>query len=314
VRPLAAPRRVRLHHTVTGDRYVLADRQRLKQVLLNLLSNAVKYNRDGGMVTVSCEDIVHRDDPSAGSGQAFSRLAQATGVAIPNRLRVAIHDTGPGIAPENLQHLFTPFERLGAEHSAIEGTGIGLALSKRLMELMEGSITVESTVGVGSTFAVELPCATDPVEALADLDESAPDATAETADAAQTLLYIEDNLPNLRLIEQILLRRPHIKLVSAMQGSIGLDLARRHRPNLILLDLHLPDMNGDEVLQHLRADALTRGVPVVIISADATPRQIERLREAGAVDYLTKPLDVKRFLAVLDENLQMRLKPGHDDS
>ena len=277
IHPLAAGWNVLVEGRPPGsdDLYVLADRQRLKQVLLNLLSNAAKYNRPDGKVSVSVKD-------SPG-----------------DRLRVNVTDTGPGIPPEKMGRLFTPFDRLGAEERAVEGTGLGLALSKRLVEVMGGAIGAESAVGEGSTFWVELPRAKDPA-ARVDL----PVATsAQTPAAVGAVLYIEDNLANLRLVERLLEHRPEVKLLSAMQGGLGLELAIKHRPGLILLDLQLPDIPGAEVLQRLQHDPRTRQIPVVVISADATPGQIKRLRSQGAREFLTKPLDVKRFLGLLDEIL-----------
>jgi signal transduction histidine kinase/CheY-like chemotaxis protein len=281
VRPLGAPRGIRFHTDLAGagGLHVLADNQKLKQVLLNLLSNAVKYNRDRGEVRLSCEE------------------------AAPGRLRLGVSDTGPGIAPENMARLFVPFDRLGAEQTGVEGSGLGLALCKSLVELMGGTLTVTSAVGLGSRFQVELARAEAPHEPLAAGDGDAPVPEAG-GPAARTVLYIEDNLDNLRLVQRILARRPGVNLLTAMQGSLGTDLARQHRPDLILLDVHLPDLTGDQVLRRLQADPETRPIPVVVISADATPRQIERLRAAGARDYLTKPIDVPRFLGVVGAVLQ----------
>ncbi len=278
IRPLAEQRRieVRAESPAASDLYVLADRQRLKQVLLNLLSNAVKYNREGGSITVWCD------------------------AAPDDRLRLNVRDTGLGIPPDKLGQLFTPFERLGAEATGVSGTGLGLALSKGLVDAMGGAIGVESTPGQGSLFWVELRRAEAPEADLEALEEAeAPGLRARRG----TVLYVEDNLSNLQLIERLLARRAGIKLLSAMQGRLGLDLAREHRPGLILLDLNLPDVHGSEVLRRLREDARTRDIPVVVISADASPKQVERLRAAGARDYLTKPIDVRRFLAIVDEML-----------
>jgi len=289
VQPLAATRGIELSGDweAAAGLFVLADRRRLKQVLLNLLANAVKYNRGGGTATLT-------------------GAATAAG-----HLRIAVSDTGLGIAPEKIGQLFTPFERLGAEQTAIEGTGLGLALSKRLVEAMGGEINVQSVVGQGSTFVVELlltPEGTAPQSPASTPPSPAEHATHQTSrqpvEASETqavVLYIEDNLSNFGLVQTILRHRPEIKLLAAMQGQAGLELAQRHRPDLILLDFHLPDINGDEVLRRLRQEPETRDIPVLIVSADATPLQIERMRAAGANDYLTKPLDVKRFLEVLNE-------------
>ncbi len=254
--------------------HVMADRQRLHQVLLNLLANGVKYTSPGGTVTVSCAAV--SDD----------------------LLQVRVTDTGPGIAPDKLERLFTPFDRLGAETGGVEGTGLGLTLSKHLVEAMGGVLRVDSRVGVGSTFSVELSIAEAAVQRL---PRPWPAPVVEASLAAAVVLYIEDNLSNLRLVERILDSRPGIRLMSAMQGRVGVDLAREHRPDLILLDQHLPDIQGDAIIGILKDDDRTRAIPIVILSADASPRQIQRLREAGALDYLTKPLDVSRVLAVIDE-------------
>jgi signal transduction histidine kinase/CheY-like chemotaxis protein len=279
VRPLAEEREIALR-TETGDygaEYVLADRQRLKQVLLNLVSNAIKYNRRGGRATVSLQP--------ASSG----------------RIRIAVSDEGPGIPAAGLDRLFEPFERLGAERGLIEGTGLGLALSKRLAELMGATISVDSEVGQGSRFSVELAL----TEAPATRGSSGEIPVPRGADGLPpgVLLYIEDNLSNVRLVETILARNPQVRLLPAMQGELGLELARQHRPDVILLDLHLPDMGGKDVLERLRSDPVTSGIPVFILSADATHGQIERLLANGAQGYLTKPLDVERFVDALRETL-----------
>jgi CheY-like chemotaxis protein/anti-sigma regulatory factor (Ser/Thr protein kinase) len=282
VRPLAANANIQVDGGGAGttERYVVADRQRLKQVLLNLLSNAVKYNRPGGTAALSC--------------------VETRG----GRLQIRVSDTGLGISPENIQRLFTPFERLGADQTGIEGTGLGLALSKRLTEAMGGTLNVESAVGRGTTFWAELALTENPVERLEREIAEAPGSADRGASRKPSLvLYIEDNLPNLKLIERLLAHRPEVKLMPAMQGRLGVDLAREHRPDLILLDLHLPDIMGDEVLRQLREIPATRDTPVVMISADATAGQIKRLLDAGARAYLTKPLDVKKFLVLLDEIL-----------
>jgi PAS domain S-box-containing protein len=280
--PLARERGVEL---IVDDgwpdhRYVLADRQRLRQVILNLVSNAIKYNHAGGTVRVSLRGNEER-------------------------LRVVVEDTGAGIAPDRLTRLFEPFDRLGAEQTDVEGTGLGLAVSKRLVEAMGGTIGAESEPGAGSTFFLELAVAHDPGAAEAfDAAEAAVEAAADAPDlGGSTLLHIEDNPFNLRLVEHIFARRGDVRLLSATRGMAGLDLARRHRPDLILLDLHLPDVSGAEVLTRLRNDDATRDTPVILVSADATAGQIERLRTMGATAYVTKPLDVARFLELIGETL-----------
>jgi signal transduction histidine kinase/CheY-like chemotaxis protein len=276
--PLAAAAGVELVGPPEGcDVHVLADRQRLNQVLLNLVSNAIKYNRQGGTVSLACRPV------DAG-------------------LRIEVSDTGAGIRPEQLALVFTPFERLGAEQTGIEGTGIGLALSRRLAEAMGGRLDVDSEVGVGSTFWTELPVVEGPLERFdrlhADDEPPGPDPAAPV----RTILYIEDNLANLRLVERVLAHDPTISLVSAGQGSLGIALAREHQPALVLLDLHLPDTTGEEVLRRLRADPATASIPIVIISADATEGQIRRLIDAGAQAYITKPLDVGELRRTVDRH------------
>jgi CheY-like chemotaxis protein len=218
------------------------------------------------------------------------------------RVRLIVSDTGAGIPPEMLGRLFMPFDRLGAEQTGIDGTGLGLALSKRLVEAMGGVIHVHSAAD-GTAFTVELEASAGlagaPVPAEAAIDH-------DSSRAQGTVLYIEDNVANLRLLERIIRRRPAITLLSAMQGSHGLELAQAHRPQVIILDLHLPDLSGEDVLARLRDDARTRGIPVVILSADATPGQVTRLLAQGARAYLTKPLDLNELLSLLDEILSER--------
>lgn len=276
VRPLAATRVVRINGLVAGGKeHVRADRRRLQQVAINLLSNAVKYNRNGGEVNVACE------------------------VASDGWLRLVVADTGIGIAEHDLARVFLPFERLGAEQSDVEGTGLGLALTKQLVEAMGGEIGATSQTGVGSSFWVELPLADAPRE-LPEETASPPVASAPAPARARTVLYVEDNLSNVKLVEQIVARRPEITFVVALQGRIALELAREHQPSLILLDLHLPDVSGEEVLRRLRADPQTSATPVVVLSADATSGRMQRLRANGATDYLAKPFDIARLLAVID--------------
>jgi PAS domain S-box-containing protein len=289
VRAMAEERDVRLVVDRAGmEAYVFADRQRAKQVVLNLLSNAVKYNHRRGSVAVSC------------------RERGAT------ELRISVADTGPGIRPELMGRLFAPFDRLDAGQTDVEGTGIGLALAKSLAEAMGGTLSVESVLGQGSTFSVDLPRVEGPVERYERLQPESARLVAAPANGhaepgqRHTVLYIEDNPSNLRLIERILGRRGDIDVVSAMQGRFGIDLARQHHPSLILLDLHLPDIGGEEILRRLLDDPLTASIPVVMVTADATIGQVQRLLSAGAAAYLTKPLDVAQLLGLLDEMLVTR--------
>ena len=275
-RPLAEERAVRLTvdaRSCLPDTYALADRQRLLQVLLNLLSNATKYNTRTGRVDIS---VARTDD---------------------GRVRIAVTDTGPGIRAEDLERVFTPFDRLGAEHSGIEGTGVGLTLSKHLVERMGGEIVVESTVGVGSTFTVFLPL----TEVVTEFEPELPVRIETPAlHRALRILHVEDNLANLALVEQILARHEEVELIAATLGGLALELARRHRPDVILLDLHLPDMSGVDVLGRLRADPTTTAIPVVVVSADATAERMALLDAERVAAYLTKPIDVRKLLRVIE--------------
>jgi PAS domain S-box-containing protein len=278
VSPLASARSVTVAAPVAEDLdiHVLADRQRLKQVLLNLLSNAVKYNRERGEVRLAC----------ARAGSA--------------KVRIEVADTGPGIADDELTRVFDPFERIGAEATDVEGTGLGLALSNRLVEAMSGQIGVESELGEGTTFWLELASAVAPKAGRAPSDSAPAIAAERIRGPARTVVYVEDNPSNVKLVETILAERPEVTLIVAMQGGLAVELVREHRPALVLLDLNLPDVSGEEVLATLRSDARTSDIPIVVVSADATPGQIARLRRAGADDYLTKPFGLERFLAVID--------------
>jgi signal transduction histidine kinase/ActR/RegA family two-component response regulator len=288
IRPLADQHSILLvSPTQTNTGHVLGDQQRLKQILLNLLSNAVKYNREGGSVRLACEV----------AGQRF---------------RIMVTDTGPGIAPETLERLFIPFERFTAGQHGIEGTGLGLPLSKGLAEAMGGTLGLTSTVGQGSTFWVELPRTESPVERV-ERQEGMPTLVQDQPDPAWpalTVLYIEDNASNLELVETLLSRRPNTTLISAMRPQLGLDLAAQHQPDLVLLDLHLPDMPGEEVLRRLRVDPKTADIPVVILSADARQNQIKRMLKQGARVFLTKPLDVKELFGLLAAIADERERSG----
>ncbi len=279
--PFAAQRSVRLHSDldIVENQFIKADRQRFKQVCLNILSNAIKYNREGGSVTVSYGGVTNG---------TFS---------------ITFTDTGIGIRPEMMTRLFTPFDRLDTEASGIDGTGLGLSVSKSLVEAMMGQIRVESEPGIGSTFSVDLPLSDDPARNSAQVGEIEPGATHPDEVQARTVLYIEDNPANLRLVAAILERRPGITLVSALQGGLGVEMARLHRPDLTLLDLDLPDVSGHDVLRRLKNDPDTKDIPVIMLTADATCGQEQKLRKSGASGYLTKPFEVRQFLEVLDEVL-----------
>jgi CheY-like chemotaxis protein len=257
----------------------------MKQVLVNLLSNAIKYNRVGGTIDVCCR------------------------ANTPQRLRISVQDTGEGLSPDKLAQLFQPFNRLGREASTEQGTGIGLVVSKRLVELMGGEISVQSTVGVGSVFWIELDLAA-PLQ-LADADEPMVALAAPVqAGAAQqrTLLYVEDNRANLQLVEQLIARRPDMRLLSAGDALRGIALARSQQPQVILMDINLPGISGLKALKILRDDPATRHIPVLAISANAMPRDIEKGLAAGFFRYLTKPIKIHEFLEALDMALEFAQK------
>jgi PAS domain S-box-containing protein len=256
--------------------FVSADRTRLKQVLLNLLANAVKYNTVGGTVTVSCH------------------------VDAPGTVRISIRDSGAGLTPGQLAQLFQPFNRIGKEAGVEEGTGIGLVVSKRLVKLMGGTIGAHSTVGAGSVFWIELALAATPAAGATGAAATAGALPPEHADAAtHTLLYVEDNPANLELVEQIVARRPHLRMLSAADGNAGVALARACLPDVILMDINLPGISGIEAMKMLRADPATAHIPVIALSANVVPRDIARGLQAGFCNYLTKPIKVEKFMAAL---------------
>ncbi len=262
-------------------RFVLADRTRVKQVLVNLLSNAVKYNTTQGTVEVKCAENT------------------------PGRVRVSVRDSGAGLGTEQLAQLFQPFNRLGQEGSAEEGTGIGLMVAKRLVELMAGEIGVESTVGVGSEFWFELISADDPHSSLAEADAAAvARPRAPRGKQQRTLLYVEDNPANLTLVERIIARHPDISLLTATDGTAGIEIARGSRPDVILTDINLPGINGFEVLKLLSSDPATAHIPVIAVSANAMLPDIQRGLNEGFFRYITKPIKVDEFMAALDGALE----------
>ncbi len=259
--------------------FVKADRTRVKQILINLLSNAIKYNKVGGTVTVDCI------------------------ASTPGRIRISVKDTGEGLAPDKLTQLFQPFNRLGKETGIEEGTGIGLMVSKRLVELMQGEIGVESIVGVGSVFWFELNLTTESQPAAADFTAAAQ-AQVHADGRLRTLLYVEDNPANLMLVEDLMARRPNIRLLSASDGTRGIALARTHQPEVILMDINLPGISGIQALKILRADPATAHIPVLAISANAMPHDIKKGLAAGFFRYLTKPIKVNEFMEALDMALE----------
>ncbi|MDG4867841.1 response regulator [Guyparkeria sp. 1SP6A2] len=281
IHPLAAKRSIRLSHQGLEGMAVRADRMRLKQVLLNLLSNAIKYNRDGGSVRL---EVLYAGE---------------------DRLCIQVVDSGKGIPADKLADLFEPFNRVGAEAGETEGTGIGLTITRRIVEMMGGSVDVKSEVGVGSTFWIELP-----LETLAETgqlpvgtEDGGHASVAADGQVEHTVLYIEDNPSNIKLIAQLLGRIPHINLFTAHTPELGIELALARQPDLILLDINMPGMDGYEVLEVLQAETSLKNVPVIAITANAMPRDVQRGQAAGFADYLTKPLDVAKFLETVNHNL-----------
>jgi PAS domain S-box-containing protein len=268
--------------------FVAADHQRLKQVLLNLITNAVKYNRKGGAVKIECS--IRKD----GSKK--------------NIIRISVIDTGKGIAREFIEKLFNPFERIGAERTETEGTGLGLAISKKLIEAMAGKVGVESVVGSGSTFWIELPQTESQKERYERISELNKTEVGIT-ESSGTILYIEDNLSNIQLVEQILeTHRPSINLITNIYGKNAVQFAIDFKPDLILLDLDLPDIHGSQVIKLLQTEPRTTEIPVIILSADDMTKQIEQLMEIGAKGYFIKPIDVVQFLKVVDKWVR-KIKP-----
>ena len=282
IEPQAKKRGIRLSFPRFDEPcFVLADRTRVKQILINILSNSIKYNRTDGSVTVEWA------------------------ASPPCSIRVSIRDTGAGLPPEKLAQLFQPFNRLGQEGSAEEGTGIGLVVTKRLVQLMGGTIGVESVVGAGSVFWVELNSAVAPVITTIESELAASVHREICAGAPRrTLLYVEDNLANLKLVEQIIARRPDIRLLTAVDGNLGIALARSAQPDVILMDINLAGMSGIEAMQILHKFPETAHIPVMALSANAIPHDIERGLAAGFFRYLTKPIKVGEFMEALDVALE----------
>jgi CheY-like chemotaxis protein len=268
---------------------VVADRTRLRQVLLNLLSNAVKYNRDQGSVVVDCR-------------------------AMPNgRVRIAVQDTGQGLEPAQVAALFQPFNRLGQEAGVIEGSGIGLVVTKRLVELMGGEIGVSSTPGVGSVFWVEFKPGTvqlpPPLAALRAAAAADGSLRRREGQVRHLLLYVEDNPANLALVDEVLAVRGDVRLLTAPDARLGIDLARSHLPEVILMDLNLPGLSGKDALALLRADGATRRIPVIAVTANAMASDRSLGLSAGFFRYVTKPIDIERLNEAIDEALES-VRPG----
>jgi PAS domain S-box-containing protein len=289
IEPQAQKRGIGMSFPVfTLPQFVSADRIRVKQVLINLLFNAVKYNKPGGAVAVECTP-----------GPAGS-------------IRISVRDTGAGLAAEELAQLFEPFNRLGQAAGAEEGTGIGLVVTKQLVELMGGVIGVDSTVGTGTVFWIELRLSAAPRLAAAAAEESAlARPTVPEGAPLRTLLYVEDNPANLELVEQLIARRADLRLLSAADGHLGVEFARAYQPDVILMDINLPGIGGLEAMDLLRADPKTAHIPIIALSANAVPRDVEQALAAGFFNYLTKPIKVHRFMEALDSALKFAAEKGN---
>jgi CheY-like chemotaxis protein len=260
--------------------FVSADRTRLKQIIINLVSNAIKYNKPRGTVLVECASCT------------------------PGHIRIGVKDTGAGLSPEKLAQLFQPFNRLGQESSSVAGTGIGLVVSKQLVELMGGVLGVESTVGAGSIFWCELLAAEAPAAiACSDAVDVLVQPDAISNELRRTVLYVEDNPANLRLMEELIAQSPSIRLITAVDGPLGIELARNDQPHVILMDINLPGISGISALQILHEDPTTAHIPVIALSANAMPRDIAKGIAAGFFRYLTKPIKIKELIATLNETL-----------
>ena len=292
VKPSAHDKKIKLDIEYVFDRNIFtkADKQRLKQVLLNLINNAIKYNNNGGIVKIKAELIQSNIDTN-------------------NFVRVSIIDNGIGINEDNISKIFTPFERIGAEKTETEGTGLGLSVVKKLIDAMGGSIGVESVLGHGSTFWFELPECDSLVDTI-ELKDTILDLEVKLVNKTGTILYIEDNLSNIELVEQILTsQRLGVNLVTNIIGRLAVPLAIEHKPDLILLDLNLPDIHGSEVLFLLQNNIETKSIPVIIITADAMSDQYKKLLDLGAKSYLTKPLDLITFLEEVDKWIGVNKRP-----
>ncbi len=264
---------------------VRADRGRLKQVLLNLISNAIKYNRKGGSVEIACRSVS------------------------PNKISIQITDSGQGLSEAQQVAIFESFNRVGQENGSVEGTGIGLVIAKNFIELMGGMIGVKSTPGTGSTFWIELPDVTSGVGADEIADELLT-GSIELVNAPATLLYIEGNPTNTRLIEQVIAKKTDCRLLTTSCSSTGLDLARAHQPDLIFLDINLPDMDGFEILRKLKKMPETSMIPVIAMSAYTQAKVVKHGLRAGFKGYLTKPVSVRELLETLEAHLPMELSCG----
>ena len=277
--PLAANRQLSFNIKIPSALYVQADRIRLKQVLLNLISNGIKYNSDKGDISVYTE-------------------------AINKNIRIFVSDTGPGIPEERLTELYQPFNRLDANTTDIEGTGIGLSITQKLIKIMNGDIGVDSQVGQGTVFWIELPVTKAPLEHIDDLDNEAEALIVDENIKQHLVLCIDDNPANLKLIIQILSKIKNVKVMTALEPQLGLDMARLHVPDLILLDINMPHMDGYEVLRQLLMDNRAKHIPVVAVTANAMPIDIKRGLAAGFDDYMTKPLNLEQTIAMVKKYIE----------
>ena len=262
--------------------FVKGDRIKVKQVLLNLIFNAIKYNRPGGAVAIGC----------------------TLSPNVPDSLRISVRDSGMGLASEQLSQLFQPFNRLGQEAGDEEGVGLGLVVSKQLVELMGGTVGVDSTVGVGSVFWIEMVMAPAPPLIVTETERAVPIVTRVQGGAPlRTVLYVEDNPANLELIKQLIARRPDLRLLCATDATRGIESARTYQPDVILMDINLQGMNGIDAMKILREDPATARIPIMALTANAMPHDIEKGMEAGFFNYITKPIEVKKFMVALDAAL-----------
>jgi PAS domain S-box-containing protein len=281
IEPQAQKRGIRMSFPLFEiPQFINADRTRVKQVLINLLFNAIKYNKKGGAVAVECT-------PAASAS-----------------IRISVRDTGAGLAPEQLAQLFEPFNRLGKEAGAEEGTGIGLVVTKRLVELMGGVIGVDSVVGEGSVFWIEMGLTSAPQLVFQQAEHAPARQLLADGTPLRTLLYVEDNPANLELVEQLVARRADLRLLSAPDADVGIALARAYQPEVILMDINLPGISGLQAMQILRADPATAHIPIIALSANAVPGDVEKSLQAGFFNYLTKPIRVDRFMDALDVALK----------
>lgn len=283
ISPLAEKQNIKIVNLISHqpDLLVQGDFTRLKQVILNLMSNAVKYNKKGGSITLDFQ----KSDA--------------------DKISIAISDTGEGISEDNLKQLFQPFNRMEAENSAVEGTGIGLTITKQLIELMNGNISVQSTPGKGSCFSIEIPEGKQLAQAREErVFNPALKASCKTEEHNWTLLYVEDNPANLKLVEQILQSRSDIKLLTAPQARLGIELARAHQPDMILMDINMAEMDGITAMKKLKKYEETNNIPVIAVSANAMESDIKKCLDGGFKAYITKPLDIPKFFIEIDRFLK----------